>query len=71
MLTPTSLVHLPQLIAIARQDLTTDLSPLEVGALLGLMKGNHLKISRLEGTPVMYKEQSFWLPAGKELPGAI
>jgi LCP family protein required for cell wall assembly len=67
-LSAKSLFHLPELIEISRDDIKTDLSPLELGAMLGLMKGNHLVISRLEGKPVMYKDLSYWLPAGQLLP---
>ena len=67
-LSAKSLFHLPELIEIAHDDIKTDLSPLELGALLGLMKGNHLVITRLEGKPVMYQNLSYWLPEGQVLP---
>jgi len=67
-LSTRSLLHLPELIKISQEDIKTDLSPLELGAVLGLMKGNHLQITRLEGKPVMYKDLSYWLPQGQELP---
>ncbi|KEF43021.1 MAG: hypothetical protein ER33_02095 [Cyanobium sp. CACIAM 14] len=67
-LSPGALVHLPDLIRITQEDVKTDLSPMEIGALLGLMKGNHLKITRLEGRPVWYKNLSFWLPSEESLP---
>ena len=67
-LSAKSLFHLPELISISNQDIKTDLSPLEMGAFLGLMKGNQLLINRLEGKPIMYQDLSYWLPAGEELP---
>ena len=63
-----SIMHLPELISIAHDDIKTDLSPIEIGALLGLMKGNQLKIIRLEGRAIMYKDLSYWLPNGEQLP---
>ena len=67
-LSPSSLIHLPELINIGDKDVKTDLSPLEVGALLGLMKGNKLEITRIDGRPVIYKDLSYWLPTGMEMP---
>lgn len=67
-LSAKSLIHLPELIQIFREDVKTDLSPIEIGALLGLMKGNALSLHQLEGAPIMYKGLSYWLATGTNLP---
>jgi LCP family protein required for cell wall assembly len=60
-LSPAALIHLPGLIKDIRDGVKTDLSPLEIGAMMGLMKGNHLYIARLEGRPIWYKGVSYWM----------
>ena len=67
LLSTKSLIHLPDLIEIFKDDVKTDLSPIEVGTLLGLMKGNKLSIHQLEGRPIMYKGLSFWLAKGTNI----
>ena len=68
LLSANSLIHLPGLIEVFKDDVKTDLSPIEVGALLGLMKGNKLSIHQLKGEPIMYKGLSYWLAAGSIHP---
>ncbi len=68
LLSANSLIHLPGLIEVFKDDVKTDLSPIEVGALLGLMKGSKLSIHQLKGEPIMYKGLSYWLAAGSIHP---
>ena len=60
---PGTLARVPQLLAIAGQDIKTDLSPLELGRLVTAMAGTTLTMERLPGRPFWHNELSYWMPA--------
>ena len=60
---PGTLARVPQLLAIAGQDIKTDLSPLEFGRLMTAMAGTTLTMERLPGRPFWHQDLSYWMPA--------
>jgi LCP family protein required for cell wall assembly len=59
---PAMATRLPELMSIAGQDVLTDLSPVDMGALVSAMASTKLSSSRLEGTPYWHEDISYWLP---------
>ena len=59
---PTLVTRLPELMKIAGSDLRTDLSPMDMGALLTAMATTKLSASRLAGTPYWRDDISYWMP---------
>lgn len=59
---PAMATRLPELMSIAGKDVLTDLSPVDMGALVTAMATTKLSSSRLEGTPYWYEDISYWLP---------
>jgi hypothetical protein len=47
---------------IAGNDIRTDLSPVDLGALLTAMATTKLSSSRLSGTPYWHDDISYWMP---------
>ena len=60
---PAMAARLPELMAIAGKDLRTDLSALDIGALLTAMATTDLSTSQLPGEPYWLDNISYWLPA--------
>ena len=54
--------RLPELMNLAGKDVLTDLSPVDMGALVTAMATTKLSSSRLEGTPYWHDDISYWLP---------
>jgi LCP family protein required for cell wall assembly len=59
---PAMATRLPELMNIAGKDVLTDLSPVDMGALVTAMASTKLSSSRLEGTPYWHEDISYWLP---------
>ena len=59
---PATAARLPELMRIAGEDVRTDLSPMDMGALVTAMATTKLSSSRLEGTPYWYEDISYWMP---------
>ena len=59
---PAMATRLPELMNIAGKDVLTDLSPMDMGALVTAMATTKLSSSRLEGTPYWHEDISYWLP---------
>jgi LCP family protein required for cell wall assembly len=59
---PAMATRLPELMNIAGKDVLTDLSPVDMGALVSAMATTKLSSSRLEGTPYWHEDISYWLP---------
>ena len=59
---PAMATRLPELMSIAGNDVLTDLSPVDMGALVTAMATTKLSSSRLEGTPYWHEDISYWLP---------
>ncbi|MBM5795758.1 MAG: LytR family transcriptional regulator [Cyanobacteria bacterium M_surface_7_m2_037] len=59
---PAMATRLPELMTIAGKDVLTDLSPVDMGALVSAMATTKLSSSRLEGTPYWHEDISYWLP---------
>ncbi|MBW0167331.1 MAG: LCP family protein [Vulcanococcus sp.] len=59
---PAMATRLPELMTIAGKDVLTDLSPVDMGALVTAMATTKLSSSRLEGTPYWHEDISYWLP---------
>ena len=59
---PAVVTRLPELIKIAGSDLRTDLSPVDMGALVTAMATTKLSSSRLSGTPYWRDDISYWMP---------
>ena len=59
---PAMATRLPELMSIAGNDVLTDLSPVDMGALMTTMATTKLSSSRLEGTPYWHEDISYWLP---------
>ena len=59
---PTTLVRLPALLQIAGEDVHTNLSPLDMSQLVGLMGSSKMSTSRLPGRPYWQNELSYWMP---------
>ena len=71
---PGTVARLPALMAIAGKNIHTDLSPVELGALLRAMGSTKLSTTRLGGRPFWHGDLSYWMPdlnthyAGQESP---
>jgi LCP family protein required for cell wall assembly len=59
---PATAARLPELMSIAGKDVLTDLSPVDMGALVTAMATTTLSSSRLEGTPYWHEDISYWMP---------
>jgi len=59
---PVMATRLPELMRIAGKDVLTDLSPVDMGALVTAMATTKLSSSRLSGTPYWHEDISYWLP---------
>jgi LCP family protein required for cell wall assembly len=59
---PASLPQLPQLMAIAGDDVKTDLSLLELGQLLTAMAGTNLSTRQIPGRLFWHNDLSYWMP---------
>ena len=59
---PAMATRLPELMNLAGKDVLTDLSPVDMGALVTAMATTKLSSSRLEGTPYWHEDISYWLP---------
>ncbi|MCP9850323.1 LCP family protein [Cyanobium sp. Morenito 9A2] len=59
---PSALAQLPQLLQIAGKDIKTNLSPGELGGLLGALRTTKLASSRLAGQPFWHDNLSYWMP---------
>ncbi len=59
---PVMATQLPELMRIAGKDVLTDLSPMDMGALVTAMATTKLSSSRLSGTPYWHEDISYWLP---------
>ena len=57
---PEYLVRLPALMMAARQDIRTDLGPMELGGLITAMGSTQLDTQRLEGRPFYNDGISYW-----------
>ena len=59
---PAMAARLPELMRIAGDDVRTDLSPMDMGALVTAMATTNLSSSRLSGTPYWHEDISYWMP---------
>ena len=59
---PAMATRLPELMRIAGSDIRTDLSPLDMGALMTAMATTKLSTRQLAGTPYWYQDISYWMP---------
>ena len=59
---PSSLPQLPQLMAIAGDDVKTDLSLLELGQLITAMAGTKLSTNQIPGRLFWHNDLSYWMP---------
>jgi len=59
---PVMATRLPELMSIAGKDVLTDISPMDMGALVTAMATTKLSSSRLSGTPYWHQDISYWLP---------
>ena len=59
---PATATRLPELMALAGKDVLTDLSPVDMGALVTAMATTKLSSTRLEGTPYWHEDISYWMP---------
>ena len=61
---PATATRLPDLLRIAGSDIRTDLSPVDLGALMTAMATTKLITRQLAGTPYWYEDISYWMPDG-------
>jgi LCP family protein required for cell wall assembly len=59
---PAMAARIPELMTLAGKDLRTDLSPVDMGALMTAMATTKLSSSRLSGTPYWHEDISYWMP---------
>jgi LCP family protein required for cell wall assembly len=59
---PTTLVQLPTLLKIAGEDIDTNLSPLDMSRVVGLMGQSKLSSERLPGRLYWQNDLSYWMP---------
>lgn len=59
---PSSVTRLPELLRIAGNDISTDLSPLELGNLLSKLGSTRLSTTRLAGRLYWHDDLSYWMP---------
>ncbi|WP_094554923.1 LCP family protein [Synechococcus sp. 1G10] len=59
---PSSVTRLPELLRIAGNDLSTDLSPLELGNLISKLGSTRLSTTRLAGRLYWHDDLSYWMP---------
>jgi len=60
---PAALAQLPALLKIAREDIHTDLSPLELSQLMARLAHTKLSTDRLPGREYWENNLSYWMPA--------
>jgi LCP family protein required for cell wall assembly len=61
---PATATRLPELLRIAGSDIRTDLSPVDLGALMTAMATTKLSTQQLAGNPYWYEDISYWMPNG-------
>jgi LCP family protein required for cell wall assembly len=59
---PATLVQLPALLKIAGEDVDTNLSPIDMSRVIGLMGNSKLSSSRLPGRMYWQDDLSYWMP---------
>ena len=59
---PATATRLPELMRIAGSDIRTDLSPVDLGALMTAMATTKLSTRQLAGAPYWYEDISYWMP---------
>ncbi|MCP9839997.1 LCP family protein [Synechococcus sp. J7-Johnson] len=59
---PSSVTRLPELLRIAGNDISTDLSPLELGNLISKLGSTRLSTTRLAGRLYWHDDLSYWMP---------
>lgn len=59
---PSTVTRLPELLRIAGNDISTDLSPLELGNLISKLGGTNLSTDRLAGRLYWHDDLSYWMP---------
>ena len=59
---PAFVTQLPALLKIAGADIKTDLSPLQIGGLLGAMGTTKLNIQQLSGKSYWHADIDYWMP---------
>ncbi len=59
---PGTVARLPALLQLAGRDITTDLTPVELGALLAALSSTNLSTERLAGRLYWHEELSYWMP---------
>lgn len=59
---PSTIARLPSLLAIADEDITTDLSPVELARLLSVMGNSKLSSQSLKGRLFWHGDLSYWMP---------
>ncbi len=69
---PATVTRLPELLQVAGRDIRTDLSPVELGALVSAMAGTRLSTASLPGRAIWQDDLSYWMPASnpryREIP---
>jgi LCP family protein required for cell wall assembly len=60
---PATVTRLPELLQVAGRDVRTDLSPVELGALVSAMAGTRLSTAALPGRAIWQDDLSYWMPA--------
>ncbi|MEB3303408.1 MAG: LCP family protein [Cyanobacteriota bacterium] len=59
---PSALVQLPALLKIAGEDIDTNLSPLDMSRMIGMLGQSKLSSSRLPGRLYWQNDLSYWMP---------
>lgn len=59
---PSTVTRLPELLRVAGNDISTDLSPLELGNLISKLGGTNLSTDRLAGRLYWHDDLSYWMP---------
>jgi LCP family protein required for cell wall assembly len=59
---PSMVTRLPELLKIAGNDISTDLSPLELGQLISKLGNTRLSTERLAGRLYWHDDLSYWMP---------
>jgi LCP family protein required for cell wall assembly len=59
---PSTVTRLPELLRIAGNDISTDLSPLELGNLISKLGNTRLSTNRLAGRLYWHDDLSYWMP---------
>jgi len=59
---PSTLTRLPELLRVAGNDISTDLSPLELGTLISQLGRTKLSTTQLAGRLYWHDDLSYWMP---------